>query len=255
MPTEGSPTAIGRLRDRFESPPPPDTREGAVVALAITFGLVYLLVFVAQYSVMTAPAFAFEVTAISLIVSLIAAFSLSSMLGSDVATYQRLELELARTVLAYVGSGSPPPSDSPLAGVWRAHVAGAEESRRMARAHAYGLGMFTWAGTLSLASLLLVGLGLVTSTADAIGLGMFVEWFAFTFLAGGAFAVLTSAGYAAPTGFFETLAPRRWIRNAGRQQAIDGAVSEIAWLGEFSRGAREARVSPAGPSIIPTWHE
>lgn len=255
MPNEGSATAVRRLRDRLETPPPPDTREGAVLGVALLFGLVYILVLVAEYNAMTVGTFAFGVTALSLLVSLVAAFALSGMLGSDLSTFQRLELELARTVLAYVGSGTPPPSDSPLAGVWRAHVAGAEESRRMARAHAYGLGLFMWAGGLSLASSLLVGLGLVSGTADLIGLGMFVEWFAFTFLAGGAFAVLASAGYASPARFYETLAPRRWRRNAGRQQAIDGAVSEIAWLAEYSRGAREARVSPAGPSIIPTWHE
>jgi hypothetical protein len=125
----------------------------------------------------------------------------------------------------------------------------------MARAHAYSVGLFTWAGGLSLSSVLLVGLGVVSGTSDVIGLGMFFEWFAFTFLAAGAFAVLASAGYASSTRFYEGFAPRRWRRNAGRQRALDGAVSEIPWLSEYSRGAREARVSPAGPSIIPTWHE
>ena len=226
-----------------------------MLALGIAFALVYVLVFVAAYPAMTGAAFAFGVTTLSLVLSIVAAFSLAAMLGGDLAAYQRLELELARTVLAYVGSGTPPPSDSPLAGVWRAHVAGAEESRRMARAHAYGLGLFTWAGGTSLAATLLVGLGVVTATTDVVGLGMLVEWAAFTFLAAGAFAVLGSVGYAAPTRFYETFAPRRWRRNAGRQQAVDGAMSEIGWLGEYSRGAREARVSPSGPSVIPTWHE
>lgn len=226
-----------------------------MIAAGVAFALVYLVVYVAQYNAMTGAVFAFGVTALSLVVSVVAAFALSAMLGSDISTFQRLELELARTVLAYVGSGAPPPSDAPLAGVWRAHVAAAEEARRMGRAHAYGLGLFTWAGGLSLASALLVGLGVVTATANVTGLGMLVEWFAFTLLATGAFATLASVGYASPISFYDRFSPRRWRRNAGRQQAVDGAVSEIAWLSEYSRGARDARVSPAGPAFIPTWHE
>jgi hypothetical protein len=233
--------------------PPPDTREGAVIALATTFGLVYILLLVAQYNAMTG--LAFVVTTFSLLASLIAAFALSGALGADIATYQRLELELARTVLAYVGTGTPPPSDAPLAGVWRAHVAAAEESRRMARAHAYALGLFTGAGVLSLAAVLLAGLGTVVHVQDVLGLGMFVEWFAFTFLIAGAASTLISVGYASPVPFYERLAPRRWHRNAGRQHAVEGAVSEVGWLSEFARGARESRISPAGRSMIPSWQE
>ena len=245
-------TKLTSWTDRY-TPPPPDSPEGAVIAAAIAGGLVYILLLVAEYPAMTS--FAFEVAAVSLVVSLIAAFSLAGMLGSDISTYQRLELELARTVLAYVGSGTPPQSDAPLAGVWRAHVGAAEESRRMSRVHGYALGLFTIATVTSLAALLLSGLGTVTSTQDVNGLGMFVEWFAFTFLVAGAGAMLASAGYAASLRFYEVFAPRRWRRNAGRQSAVDGAVSEIAWLAEYSRGAREARRSPAGPSWIPSWQE
>jgi hypothetical protein len=245
-------TKLTNWTDRF-SPPPPDSPEGAVIAAAVTGGLVYILLLVAEYPAMTS--LAFEAISVSLVISLVAAFSLSAMLGSDIATYQRLELELARTVLAYVGSGSPPQSDAPLAGVWRAHVAAAEESRRMSRVHGYALGLFTAASVASLAAVLLAGLGLVTSTQDVRGLAMFVEWFAFTFLVAGAGAILVSAGYSAPMRFYEVFAPRRWRRNSGRQTAVDGAVSEIAWLSEFSRGARETRMSPHGPSMIPSWRE
>lgn len=226
-----------------------------MLAAAAFFALVYIVVFVSDYGAMTRLAFAFDVSTLSLIVAVVAAFALSTMLGHDLSTFQRLELELARTVLAYVGSGTPPPSDAPLAGVWRAHVAGAEESRRMARAHAYALGIFITAALLALGSSLLTGLGEVTAVHGVTGLGMFVEWFAFTFLAAGAVAVLAAVGYSGPSAFYENLAPRRWRRNAGRQQAIDGAVSEIAWLAEYSRGARESRISPAGPPMIPSWHE
>ncbi len=233
--------------------PPPDSWEGAAFAAAIAGGLVYILLLVAEYNAMVRVAF--DVTALSLVVSLISAFALSAMLGSDISTFQRLELELARTVLAYVGSGSPPASDAPLAGVWRAHVAASEEARRMARAHSYALGLFSAAGMLSLGALLLASLGMVTFTPDVRGLGMFVEWFAFVFLVAGAVVVLASVGYAAPVSAYERIAPQRWRRNSGRQQAVDGAVSEIAWLAEFSRGARESRMSPWGPSILPSWRE
>jgi hypothetical protein len=242
----------GTWFDRL-TPPPPDTREGAVFAATIAAGLVYILVFVAHYSTMTS--IAFEVTAVSLVVSLIPAFALSAMLGTDISTFQRLELELARTVLAYAGSGTPPASDTALAGVWRAHVAGAEESRRMARAHAYALGMFMVAAALSLAASLLAGLGTVTRVSDVLGLAMFVEWFAFVFLVAGAGSVLSSAGYASAAPVFQSLVPRRWRRNAGRQEAVDSAFAEIGWLSEYARGARASRVSPAGPSGIPSWQE
>lgn len=243
---------MDRWRSRL-TPPPPDTREGGVLAAAIGFALVYVLLLIAAYHAMAEVAF--EVTTFSLLASLVPAFALATMLGSDISTFQRLELELARTVLAYVGSGTPPPSDSPLAGVWRAHVAASEESRRMARAHAYALGLFTAAGMLSLGATLLVGLGTVVKVENVVGLGMFVEWFAFAFLVAGAGSVLASVGYAASESIFEVLVPRRWRRNAGRQQAVDGAVSEIAWLSEYSRGARESRMSPSGPPMIPSWHE
>ena len=253
MPSESATSASRKLATL--TLPPPDSREGTAIAIGLAAALVYVLVFVAEYHTMTGALFAFDVTTVSLIVGLVAAFSLSGMLGADVSTFQRLELELARTVLAYVGSGSPPASDAPLAGVWRAHVAASEESRRMARAHAYALGFFTFAGVLALAASLLVGLGAVTTSPNVVGLGMFVEWFAFVFLAAGAASVLASVGYAAAVPVYETVAPRRWRRNAGRQQAVEGAVSEVAWLSEYARGARESRISPAGPSMIPSWHE
>jgi hypothetical protein len=243
---------MGRWRARL-TPPQPDTREGFVLAVASAFALVYIVVLVSQYDAMTS--LAFSVTTFSLLASLIPAFVLAAMLGSDISAYQRLELELARTVLAYVASGTPPGSTAPLAGVWRAHIAGAEESRRMARAHAYALGLFGTAAVFALGATLLAGLGAVTGVQNVLGLGMFVEWFAFAFLAAGAGSVLASAGYASSVPIYELLAPRRWRRNAGRQGAIDGAVAEVSWLSEYWRGARGSRVSPSGPSMIPSWRE
>lgn len=231
--------------------PSPDSREGVVLAVAAGFAVVYVLVLVVDYRAMTD--FAFEATTVSLIVSLIGAFALSGMLGADIATYQRFELELARTVIAYVSSGTPPAADTPLAGVWKAHVSGAEEYRRMARAHAYELGLFTWAALLSLAAVLLAGLGVVSGSRDVMGLGMLVEWPAFGFLIAAAGAVLATVGYSAAAPLYELLAPRRWRRNSGRPSALDGAVSEVAWLSEFAARIRDSRLGP-GAATAP-WKE
>lgn len=233
--------------------PPPDTSEGFVIGIAVAAGLSYILLLIGDYNRLTASAYTF--TSLSLLVSVIGGFALAVMLGNDIATFQRLELELARTVLAYAGSATPPQSDAPLAGVWRAHIAAAEESRRVARSHAYALGLFTCAAVLSLSALLIAVLGSVMSVQDVRGFALFVEWFAFTFLIAGAGAVLGTIGYAEPVSFYESFSPRRWRRNAGRQVAVDGAVSEVAWLAEFARGARESRISPGGPSVIPSWRE
>lgn len=234
--------------------PPPDTPGGGVLALAFSLGLAYIIVFVAAYSTMTS-ALALWIAPISLFAGLLGAFALATMLGGDISAYQRLELDLSRTVLAYVGSGSPPPSDAPLAGVWRAYVAAAEESRRVARAHAYALGFFTLAALFALPATLLVGLGAVATTRSVVGLGLFVDWFAFAFLVAGAGAVALTVGYSNPVPGFERVAARRWRRNAGRQQAVDGALSEVSWLGEFVRGARESYVSTSGRSVLPSWRE
>lgn len=248
----GSTASSRAWRGRL-SVPPPDTVPGVVLAVGFGLALVYVLVLVAEYPAMEHAAFA--IGALSLLLSAVAAFSLAAMLGTDIATYQRLELELARTVLAYVGSGAPPASDTPLAGVWRAHVAAAEESRRVSRAHGYALGLFVGAGVASLAVTLLAGLGTMTATADLRGLAMVVEAVAFTMLVVGAGSLLVTVGYSSPVPGYELVASRRWRRNAGRQQAVDGAIGEIAWLAEFARGARETKLSPFGPSIVPSWRE
>jgi hypothetical protein len=233
--------------------PHPDSPGGRVLAIALGLSLIYVLLFVANYHAMASVAWV--VTGLSLVIALIGAFSLASMLGADIASFQRLELDLARTVLAYLNSGSAPASDAPLSGVWRAYVGAAEESRRMARAHAYALGPFIVAGVLSLASLLLAGLALVTSTFNVAGLAMLVELFAFAFLIVGAGSILFTVGYSSPVPGYAAVAARRWRRNAGRQQAVEGAVGGIPWLAEFTRSARESHVEPSGPSVIPSWRE
>lgn len=238
---------------RSPNVPSPDTPGGGVLALAFTLGLAYVVLFIADYHAMTALAWWFA--PITLFASLIGAFALGTMLGGDIAAYQRLELDLSRTVIAYVGSSSAPASDAPLAGVWRAYIGAAEESRRVARAHSYSLGFFLYAGWFALPASLLVALGLVTSTESLVGLGVFVAWFAFAFLVAAAGCIALTVGYSNPVPGFDRIAARRWRRNSGRQQAVEGALSEVPWLGEFVRGARESYISPAGPSVLPSWRE
>lgn len=245
--------SLGSRSIRSPNVPAPDTPGGGVLALAIALGLAYILLFIADYHQMNAVAW--WTAPIVLFASLIGAFALSSMLGGDIANYQRLELDLSRTVIAYVGSSSAPASDAPLAGVWRAYIGAAEESRRVARAHAYALGFFMIAGFVALPATLLVALGIVTTSESVVALGVFVTWFAFAFLVAGTGCLALTVGYSNPVPGFDRVAARRWRRNSGRQQAVEGALSEVSWLGEFLRGARESYISPAGPSILPSWRE
>jgi ubiquinone/menaquinone biosynthesis C-methylase UbiE len=233
--------------------PQPDTPGGMVLALALGLSVAYVILFIADYSAMARVAW--FVTSLSLVLAVFGAFALSGMLGSDIGSFQRLELDLARTVLAYSNSGSVPGSDAPLSGVWRAYVGAAEESRRMARAHAYALGPFIAAGALSLAGTLLAGLALVTSTINVAGFAMFIEMFAFAFLVVGAGTILLTVGYSSPVPGFAIFAARRWRRNSGRQQAVEEAIGGIPWLAEFIRSVRESYVEPIGPSVIPSWRE
>jgi hypothetical protein len=250
-----SPSARSNESSWFRTPhlPASDTPGGTILAFAFGLAVIYLVVFVSDYSAMTS--LALWIAPIALFAALVGAFALGTMLGADIATYQGLELDLSRTVLAYVGAGTPPASDAPLSGIWRAYVGAAEESRRMARAHAYALGFFVAAGLFALPGTLVVGLGAVAASQDLLGFGLFLLWFAFGFLVAGAGNVVLSVGYSNPVPGFDRIAARRWKRNAGRQQAVDGAYSEVAWLGEFVRGARESYVHPAGPSVIPSWRE
>ncbi len=242
------------IRERWRGSgglPAPDAPGGMALALAMGLTLVYALVLVAEYSAMTT--LAWWVTSLTLVLAVVGAFSLSSMLGNDIASFQRLELDLARTVLAYVGSGAAPASDAPLSGVWRAYVGAAEESRRVARSHAYALGPFVGGGLIALAAVLVVGLGLVTSATSVIGVALILELFAFFLLFAGVGVLVSTAGYSGPVPGFDFGAARRWRRNAGRQNAVDGALSQVPWLAEFARSARESRVQPKGPSAIPGW--
>jgi hypothetical protein len=227
--------------------PPPDTPGGHAIALASLFALVYALLLVADYNAMTS--IAWWVTSVSLVAGVVGSFGLASMLGGDIATFQRLDLDLARTVIAHLGANASPAPDAPLAGVWRAFVTVADESRRVARVHAYAFGPFLWGTVLSLGAALLTGLGVATSTTDVIGVAMVAEFFGFTLLLIGGGALLFTVGYSNPVQGYARIAARRWQRNSARLPAIEEALSSVPWLPEFHRGVRESKTDPTDSTL------
>jgi hypothetical protein len=231
--------------------PPPDTPGGLAIAGAFSLVLVYAILLVGVYPSMVA--WAPWIATLSLLVGVVAVFGLATMLGNDISSFQRLDLDLAETILA-APSGGPPQPEAPLAGVWRAYVTTSEESRRVARVHAYAFGPFLVGTILSVASILLVGLGTTVTTTNVVALGLVVEAFAWLFLFAGAGALVLTVGYGAPVPGFDFFAAKRWRRNAARHPAVDEALASVPWLREFHRGTEGSRPS-TGSTILPTWLE
>ncbi|MGP8078827.1 MAG: hypothetical protein ACLQC7_08510 [Thermoplasmata archaeon] len=227
--------------------PPPDSPGGSALAVGFLFGAVYAVLLVAEYNTMVA--LAWWVTSISLAVGVVGTFALATMLGGDIATYQRLDLDLARTVIAHLGTNTSPQPDAPLAGVWRAFVTVADESRRVARVHAYAFGPFLWGTLLSLGAALLTGLGLITSTNNVVGIGLLIEFVGFTLLLVGGAALVLTVGYSNPVEGFDRIAAHRWRRNSTRLPAVEEALSSVPWLPEFHRGVRESRTDPTDSTL------
>ena len=227
--------------------PPPDSPGGLALGVTALFAVVYALLLVAQYNEMVA--LARFIYTISLIVGAVGTFALATMLGSDIATYQRLELDLARTVLSHLSTNAAPAPDAPMAGVWRAYVAVADESRRVARVHAYAFGPFLWGTLLSLAAALLGALGLTTHVSDVVGVSLLVEFFGFSLLLAGGAALVLTVGYADTVPGFDRISAHRWRRNASRLPAVEEALSGVAWLPEFHRGVRESRTDPSDSTL------
>jgi len=227
--------------------PPPDSPGGAAFAIAFAAGLVYLIVFMAAYPGMAASGLWLTTTA--LIAGAIGTFALGGMLGTDIATYQRLELDVARTVLAHLNANDAPTPEAPLGGVWRAYVTVADESRRVARVHAYAFGPFLWGTVVSLAAALVAGLGAVTRTANTTGFGVFIGLFGFSLLILGAASLVLTVGYADEVVGFHRFAARRWRRNSTRLPAVEDALSGVPWLPEFHRGVRESRTTPESSTL------
>jgi hypothetical protein len=227
--------------------PPSDSPGGAAVAVAAFLAIVYALLLVGLYSAMLATAW--WIVSLSLVVGVVGTFSLGTMLGTDIATFQRLDLDLARTVTSHRRSNDAPPPEAALAGIWRAYITVADESRRVARVHAYSFGPF-FAGTLlSLGAALLVGLGTITGTPDAIGLGAAVELPAFAFLVLAGLVLALTVGYSDTIHGLDRWAPRRWRRNSARLPAIEEALTSVPWLPEFHRGVRESRPAPEDSTL------
>lgn len=227
--------------------PPPDSPGGLAIAVASLFGLVYVILLLAEYPAMVSHAW--WITSTSLIVGVIGTFALGTMVGGDIATYQRLDLDLARTVIAHMTSNTSPEPETPLAGVWRAYITVADESRRVARVHAYAFGPFLWGTLLSLAAALVAGLGVITSTTNVVGAGLLVEAVGFTLLLVGASALALTVGYSNPVAGFDRLASHRWRRNTARLPAVEEAISSVPWLPEFHRGVRESRTDPSDSTL------
>jgi hypothetical protein len=227
--------------------PPPDSPGGVAIAIAALFASVYAILLVAAYPSMTS--FGFAITTIALLGGVVGTFSLGAMIGSDIATYQRLELDLARTVIAHTAANEAPEPDAPLAGVWRAYVTVADESRRVARVHAYSFGLFLWGTLLSLAAALVAGLGVVTSTTNVVGIALVVQFFGFALLLVGSGGLVLTVGYSDEVPGFDLLAARRWRRNSARLPAVEEALGNVPWLPEFHRGVRESRTHPSGSTL------
>jgi len=222
------------------------------VAGAIGLGLVYVVVLLSEYSPMLS--FSWDLVGLTLIVGTVGTFALATMLGIDINSFQRLDLDLAETILAVTPYGAAPAPEAPVAGVWRAYVTTSEEARRVARAHAYAFGPFLVGTVLALAATLLAGLGNLAAVPDLIGLALLVELFALVGLFAGGAALLLTVGYASPVPGFDFFAAKRWRRNVGRAHAIDEALSSVPWLREFHRGTRESR-APSGSMLVPEWFE
>lgn len=227
--------------------PPPDSPGGRAFAIAFLFGLVFAVLLIGAYNTMVvlAP----WITTTALLGGVIGTFALGGMLGTDIATFQRLELDVARTVLQHINANDAPGPEAPLGGVWRAYVTVADESRRVARVHAYAFGPFLWGTILSLGAALLSGLGILTTTKDLVGLGLVLELAGFTLLLVGAATLLMTVGYAGEVAGYHRFSARRWRRNAARLPAVEEALGSVPWLPEFHRGVRESRTNPEASTL------
>lgn len=232
--------------------PPPDTPGGLAFAGTFAVLLVYGVVLVAAYPAMLVLSPWILTTA--LLVGVIATFGLATMLGGDIAEFQRLDLDLAETVLGTTPASGPPAPEAPLAAVWRAYVTTSEETRRVARVHAYAFGPFLLGTGFSVVAVLLDGLGIVSFTNNMVGIALVVEFFGLFLLFLGGMALALTVGYGSTVPGFDFLASKRWRRNRTRHPAVDEALSSVPWLREFHRGTRESRPL-TGSTLLPSWLE
>jgi hypothetical protein len=223
--------------------PPPDSRAGLALLGAILLGVVYVVVFVGQYSALTAESP--WVVGLNLILSVFVTFSLVSMIASDRARASDFELEFARTVQAHLAAGETLVQASPLGGILSEYARVAHLERRAAREHAYAAGPAIYSSGFAVFAAFLVGLGVAIGfDPNTLGLAMLVELGAFFFLVLATAILVLSVGRHADVPEFDTLVPRRWTRVADHSFPFTHSLGEVPW-------AAQAPV-PVNP---PIWQE
>lgn len=241
MSTVQMPSALTRARRPML--PPPDSRAGLALIGAIFLGVVYIVVFVAQYSALSAEAP--WVVGLNLILSVVVAFSLVSMISSDRARAADFELEFSRTVEAHLAAGETLVQASPLGGILAEYARVAHEERRAAQEHACAAGPAIYSAGLAALAACLVGLAYaIGADPNTLGLAMLVELGAFFFLVLTTAMLVLSVGRRSDVPEFHALIPRRWARISDASFPFTHSLGEVPW-------AAQAPV-PVNP---PLWQE
>lgn len=208
--------------------PPPDSRAGLAFLGAFFLGVVYVVVYVGQYSALTAEAP--WVVGLTLVLSVVVTFFLVSMIGSDRARAADFELEFSRTVEAHLAAGETLVEASPLGGILGEYARVAHEQRRMAREHAYAVGPAVYSTGFAVFATLLVGLAYAIGVdPNTLGLAMLVELGAFFFLVLSAAILVLSVGRTSDVPEFDVLVLRRWSRVGDSSFAFRHALGEVPW--------------------------
>ena len=250
------PPAPRVLSRRFSLPsvPPPDSREGMALVVALIVGVVYVLLLVgintplADLDWLWVP--------LVLILGTIISFNIGSRLGSDEGHTRLVELELARTVAVHSGSGQVPEQNSPLGRVLQEYARAADESRRRSRVHVYAAGPAMWGGAFALCAAVLWGLGWTPGTDWLNYLAVVVEWPAIVLLFYAVTVLAFRIGWEGDVTHFAALTPRHWRRHNDHREAIDETIASLPWLKEaFAPSASPARPHSSAVASGSPWSE
>ena len=223
--------------------PPPDSRAGLALVGAIFFGVVYVVVFVSQYSALSAEAP--WVVGLNLLLSVVVAFSLVSMIASDRARAADFELEFARTVQAHLAAGETLVQASPLGGILAEYARLAHEQRRSAREHSLAAGPAVYSAGFAAFAACLVGLAYaIGADPNTLGVAMLVELGGFFFLVLATAGLVLAVGRTEDVPEFHALVPHRWARVTDPSFPFTHSLGEVPW-------AAQAPV-PVNP---PIWQE
>lgn len=208
--------------------PPPASAGGLAILGGIILGAAYLLLFVAEYSALSAEAA--WVVGLSLLLAVVVTLILVSMIAADRARATEFELDFARTSHAHLAAGETLTQSSPLGGILSEYARAGAEQRRLAREHSYAASLSVYATGFALLGTLLVGLGIATGPApNVIGVGMFFEWFAFILLGVTAGSLVLSVGRSSDVVGFDVLVLRRWTGVARPSFPFTHALAEAPW--------------------------